>query len=67
MLCWDYVLICLSGNHLWGADLRSDDNPIEAALETVCRKNGKYLGKASVKRCRENGVKKRLVHLHINE
>lgn len=56
-----------SGYHLWGADLRSDDNPIEAGLEFVCRSNGNYLGKASVEECRTNGIKKRLVHLHINE
>lgn len=61
------LIYVLSGNHLWGADVRSDDNPIEAALEIVCRRNGKYLGKACVKQCRENGVKRRLVHLHINE
>lgn len=61
------MLICLLGTHLWGADLRSDDNPIEAGLETVCRSSGKYLGKASVERYRKNGIKKRLVHLHINE
>lgn len=59
--------ICLSGYHLWGTDLRMNDNPIEAALEIVCRKNGKYLGNAAVEQCRENGIKKRLVHLHINE
>lgn len=67
LIIQDYVLIYLLGNHLWGTDLRSDDNPIEAALETVCRKNDEYLGKASVDWCRKNGVKKRLVHLHINE
>jgi len=44
-----------------------NDNPIEAALEIVCRKNGNYLGKTFVEQCRKNGIKKRLVHLHINE
>ncbi|XP_072748351.1 sarcosine dehydrogenase, mitochondrial-like isoform X2 [Anoplolepis gracilipes] len=62
-----YSLCSEKGIHIWGADLRSDDNPIEAALETVCRKNGKYLGKESVDRCHKNGIKKRLVHLHIND
>ncbi|XP_011259661.2 sarcosine dehydrogenase, mitochondrial [Camponotus floridanus] len=62
-----YSLSCEKGNHLWGTDLRSDDNPIEAGLEAACRKNGKYLGKASVDWARKNGVKKRMVHLHIND
>ncbi|XP_020288905.1 sarcosine dehydrogenase, mitochondrial [Pseudomyrmex gracilis] len=62
-----YSLSCEKGYHLWGADLRSDDNPIEAGLEFVCRSNGNYLGKASVEECRTNGIKKRLVHLHIND
>lgn len=61
------LLIYLSGYHLWGADLRMDDTPIESGLEMVCRKNGKYLGKTSVEQCRKNGIKKRLVHLHIDE
>lgn len=63
----DYVLILLPGNHLWGKDLRWNDNPIEAALENLCRKNGNYLGKEPVEWSRKNGVKKRLVHLYINE
>ncbi|XP_011689604.1 PREDICTED: sarcosine dehydrogenase, mitochondrial [Wasmannia auropunctata] len=62
-----YSLSCEKGYHLWGSDLRIDDNPIEAALEIVCRKNGKYLGKASVEQCRKNGIKKRLVHLHTTD
>jgi len=61
------VSINLLGYHLWGADLRANDSPIEAALEFICRKNGKYLGKESVEECRQNGIKKRLIHLHINE
>lgn len=55
------------GYHLWGMDLRLDDNPIEAGLKFICRNNGDYMGKASVDECHTNGIKKRLVHLHVNE
>jgi len=61
------LLIFLLGYHLWGTDLRSDDNPIEAGLESICRTKGKYLGKESVEQSRKNGIKKRLIHLHMTE
>lgn len=61
------LLICLSGYHLWSTDLRPTDNPIEAGLGFTCRNNGDYLGKVSVDQYRKNGIKKRLVHLHIAE
>ncbi|XP_011352418.2 sarcosine dehydrogenase, mitochondrial isoform X2 [Ooceraea biroi] len=59
-----YSLSCEKGYHLWGTDLRSDDNPIEAGLGFVCRTSGQYQGREFVEESRKNGIKKRLVHLH---
>lgn len=56
----------LLGYLLWNSDLREDDNPIEAGLGFACRKFGKYLGKTVVDRLRKIGIKKRLVHIHVN-
>lgn len=52
---------------MWNADLGSDDNPIEANLGFVCRKDGKYLGSEAVENLRKNGVKRRLVNLHLKK
>jgi sarcosine dehydrogenase len=52
---------------LWNADLRADDNPIEANLGFICRKNAKYLGSDAVENLRKNGVKRKLVTLHIKQ
>lgn len=54
------------GNHLWGHDLRSDDTPIEANLEWVCRKHGAYKGSDVIEKQRVNGVRRRLVHLTLD-
>ncbi|XP_014477949.1 PREDICTED: sarcosine dehydrogenase, mitochondrial isoform X2 [Dinoponera quadriceps] len=62
-----YSLSCEKGYHLWSADLRPTDNPIEADLGFTCRSNGEYLGKVSVEQYRKNGIKRRLVHLHIDD
>ncbi|KAG7197764.1 hypothetical protein KM043_001583 [Ampulex compressa] len=59
-----YSLSCEKGYHLWGADLRTDDNPVEAGLGFACRREGEYIGKAAVDRLRESGMKKRLVHFY---
>ncbi|XP_058809540.1 sarcosine dehydrogenase, mitochondrial-like isoform X1 [Phymastichus coffea] len=60
-----YSLSCEKGFHLWNSDLRSDDNPIEANLGFTCRKDGKYLGSDAVDNLRKNGVKRKLVSLHV--
>lgn len=43
---------------MWNYDLRPDDNPVEANLGFVCRKEGTYLGKDKVDKMKEGGVKK---------
>ncbi|XP_054008164.1 sarcosine dehydrogenase, mitochondrial [Hylaeus anthracinus] len=60
-----YSLSCEKGYHLWGSDLRPDDNPVEAGLAFSCRDTGRYLGKLTVDRSRQNGIKKRLVQVHL--
>lgn len=59
-------MIKFSGYLLWGLDLRADDNPIEAGLESICRNTGEYLGKTAVDRLRKIGIKKKLVHIYLN-
>ncbi|XP_060812640.1 sarcosine dehydrogenase, mitochondrial [Bombus pascuorum] len=61
-----HSLSCEKGYLLWGLDLRSDDNPIEAGLESICRNTGEYLGKTAVDRLRKIGIKKKLVHIYLN-
>ncbi|XP_076755351.1 sarcosine dehydrogenase, mitochondrial-like [Xylocopa sonorina] len=60
-----HSLSCEKGHLLWGSDLRTDDNPIEAGLDSACRKNGEYLGKIAVDRMRKTGIKKKLMRVHL--
>ncbi|KAK2582795.1 hypothetical protein KPH14_005056 [Odynerus spinipes] len=60
-----YSLSCEKGYHLWDSDLRTDDNPLEAGLEFICRKTNTYLGKSAIDQFYKNGIKKKLVHLHL--
>ncbi|XP_017757288.1 PREDICTED: sarcosine dehydrogenase, mitochondrial [Eufriesea mexicana] len=59
-------LSCEKGYLLWGSDLRTDDNPIEAGLGFTCRNTGEYLGKKVVDRLRKNGIKKKLVRVYLD-
>lgn len=61
-----YSLSCEKGYHLWGSDVRVDDNPVEAGLGFACRDTGKYLGKIAVDQLRRNGMKRKLMHIHLN-
>ncbi|XP_068968504.1 sarcosine dehydrogenase, mitochondrial isoform X2 [Bombus flavifrons] len=61
-----HSLSCEKGYLLWGLDLRADDNPIEAGLESICRNTGEYLGKTAVDRLRKIGIKKKLAHIYLN-
>nr|XP_033339035.1 sarcosine dehydrogenase, mitochondrial [Megalopta genalis] len=61
-----YSLSCEKGYHLWGSDLRTDDNPIEAGLGFVCRNYGHYRGKSVIDQLRQNGIKKKLMHFHVD-
>lgn len=56
---------CILGYHLWDMDLRADDNPIEAGLGFVCRKNADYIGSDVVNDCLRDGIKKKLVHFEL--
>lgn len=60
-----YSLSCEKGYHLWDSDLRIDDNPLEAGLGFTCNKNGTYLGKTVIDQLSKNGIKKKLVQLHL--
>lgn len=51
---------------MWGYDLRSDDSPIEANLEFVCRTNGNYKGSSAVEKQRKNGTNKQLIYLTLD-
>ncbi|XP_071443435.1 sarcosine dehydrogenase, mitochondrial isoform X1 [Hetaerina americana] len=55
------------GYHLWNADLRSDDNPVEAGLAFTCRRNGEYQGKDAVETLRKQGPSKRLAFFVLKE
>ncbi|XP_044012110.1 sarcosine dehydrogenase, mitochondrial [Aphidius gifuensis] len=60
-----YSLSCEKGYHLWGSDLRPDDNPVEAGLGFVCRQHDLYQGKEAVDKLKTIGVKRKLIHVHV--
>nr|XP_968443.1 PREDICTED: sarcosine dehydrogenase, mitochondrial [Tribolium castaneum] len=62
-----YSLSLEKGYHLWNHDLRIDDNPVEANLQGICRKDGQYLGKQHVEKLKEEGVKKRRVFFTLED
>lgn len=53
-----HELCFIPGHHLWNYDIRNDDNPAEANLTFLCRKEGSYLGKQHVEKMKQHGVKK---------
>ncbi|KAI5642497.1 FAD dependent oxidoreductase domain-containing protein [Phthorimaea operculella] len=55
------------GFHLWNADLRPDDNPIEAGLGFACRKDGEYIGNEFVTKARKEGVTKRYAFFTLDD
>ncbi|XP_052753764.1 sarcosine dehydrogenase, mitochondrial [Galleria mellonella] len=55
------------GYHLWNADLRTDDNPIEANLGFTCRENGEYIGNEHVAKARSNGVSKKYAYFTLDD
>lgn len=55
------------GYHLWNADLRSDDNPIESNLGFACRKDGEYIGNEQVTKARLNGVTKKYAYFTLDD
>nr|CAH7760943.1 unnamed protein product [Callosobruchus chinensis] len=61
------ALSCEKGHHMVNHDLRIDDNPVEAGLERLCRKDGQYQGKLAVERLKQEGLKKRRVFFTIDQ
>lgn len=61
-----YSLSCEKGYHLWGSDIRPDDNPVEAGLGFVCRHDDPYQGKEAVDKLKTIGVDRKLIHVHVN-
>jgi sarcosine dehydrogenase len=62
-----YSLSLEKGYHLWNHDLRIDDNPFEANLQMICRKDGQYLGKQHVEKLKQHGVKKKRVFFTLED
>lgn len=60
-----YSLSCEKGYHLWNSDLRSNDNPVEAGLGFICRKNGIYQGKDKIDEMKAKGVSKKRIFLTV--
>jgi sarcosine dehydrogenase len=67
----DRLLYCLvssvTGYRLWNADLRTDDNPLEAGMDFVCRDDGDYVGKEAVDLINQKGLKKKLAFFQLQE
>lgn len=67
----DRLLYCLvssvTGYRLWNADLRTDDNPLEAGMDFVCRDDGDYVGKEAVDLIKQKGLKKKLAFFQLQE
>lgn len=57
----------LTGYRLWNADLRTDDNPLEAGMDSVCRDNGVYVGKDALDLIKQKGLKKKLAFFQLQE
>jgi len=57
----------VTGYRLWNADLRTDDNPLEAGMDFVCRDEGDYVGKDAVDLIKQKGLKKKLAFFQLQE
>ncbi|KDR18080.1 Sarcosine dehydrogenase, mitochondrial, partial [Zootermopsis nevadensis] len=55
------------GYHLWNADLRTDDNPLEAGLDLICREDGDYVGKEALDVIKQKGLKKKLAFFQLQK
>ena len=60
-------MVVVTGYHLWNADLRTDDNPLEAGLDFMCREEGEYVGKDALDAVRRKGLKKKLAFFQLKE
>jgi len=52
---------------LWNADLRTDDNPLEAGMDSICRDDGDYVGKDALDLIKQKGLKKKLAFFQLQE
>lgn len=57
----------LLGIRLWNADLKINDNPIEAGVTQTLRSEGDYLGREAVEQVQTTGPKKRHAFFTIEE
>jgi glycine cleavage system aminomethyltransferase T len=57
----------VTGFHLWNADLRTGDNPLEAGMDFVCRDAGDYVGKDALELIKQKGLKKKLAFFQRQE
>jgi len=57
----------VTGYRLWNADLRTDDNPLEAGMDFVCRDDGDYVGKEALDLIKQKGLKKKLAFFQLQE
>ncbi|KAJ4441685.1 hypothetical protein ANN_11543, partial [Periplaneta americana] len=55
------------GYRIWNTDLRTDDNPLEAGLDLICRDDGAYVGKDVLDIIKQKGLKKKLVFFQLRE
>lgn len=55
------------GYRLWNADLRTDDNPLEAGMDFICRDDGDYVGKDALDLIKQKGLKKKLAFFQLQE
>ncbi|KAJ8681464.1 hypothetical protein QAD02_017251 [Eretmocerus hayati] len=58
---------CERGHHIWGSDIRVDDNPVEANLGYTCRESGEYLGCDAVENAKARGITKKLITVRVTE
>ena len=51
----------------WGADMTIENNPFEVGLERLCNLDGghEFMGKAALRRIREQGIRRKLVGVEI--
>jgi len=53
------------GFRAWGADISTDDTPVEAGLARFCRLNIPFLGREAVARQKEAGARKRMLQFAL--
>lgn len=67
LLFFTQLVMLITGYHLWNADLRTDDNPLEAGMDFICRDEGDYVGKDALDLIKQKGLKKKLGFFQLRE